>query len=51
MITTIEVIIDNEIKVEKDNIKIIIIKAGTKIYACLHIYIPNWPLQPFSQDY
>ena len=42
MITTIEVIIDNEIKVEKNkkqNIKIIIIKTGTKIYACLHVII------------
>ena len=40
MITTIEVIIDNEIKVEKqkqyqNNNKII--KTGTKIYACLHM--------------
>ena len=39
MITTIEVIIDNEIKVEKNNIKIITIKTGTKIYACLHVII------------
>ena len=39
MITAIEVIIDNEIKVEKNNIKIIIIKTGTKIYACLHVII------------
>ena len=38
MITTIEVILDIEIKVENknnNNIKIIIIKTGTKIYACL----------------
>ena len=40
MITTIEVIIDNEIKVEKkNNIKIIIIETGTKIYICLHVII------------
>ena len=37
MITTIEVKIDNEIKAEKHNIKIIIIKTVTKIYACLHV--------------
>ena len=41
MITAIEVIIDNEIKVEKNNIKIkiIIIKTGTKLNACLHVII------------
>ena len=39
MIITIEVILDNEMKVEKNNIKIIIIKTGVKIYACLHVII------------
>ena len=39
MITKIELILDNEIKVEKNNIKIIIIKTGAKIYACLHVII------------
>ena len=39
MITKIELILDNEIKIEKKNIKIIIIKTGTKIYAWLHVII------------
>ena len=39
MITNIELILDNEIEVEKNNIKIIIIKTGTQIYACLHVII------------